>query len=104
MRPATCLPIRICPPSPAGGSASCPTFHRTSLIPLYFARTATFVDESRGDTPEAAEARIASSAETFLELKPYLAQRLREGGRASLADQRATGEQRDQPLVPVASR
>jgi hypothetical protein len=66
-----------------------------SLIPLYFARTATFVDEVRGDTAEAAEERIASYAEVFLQTKPYLVRRFHESGRARrLHEQRVAGDER----------
>jgi glycosyltransferase involved in cell wall biosynthesis len=46
-----------------------------SLIPLYFARTATFVEEVRDDTPEEAEERVQSAVDTAVELKPYLKRR-----------------------------
>jgi glucosylglycerate synthase len=63
-----------------------------SLIPLYFARTATFVDESRGDTAEAAEERIESYAEVFRQTKPYLVRRFHSSGRARrLNEQRVSG-------------
>jgi hypothetical protein len=66
-----------------------------SLIPLYFARTATFVDEVRADTAEAAEERIASYAEVFLQTKPYLVRRFHESGRARrLHEQRVAGDER----------
>lgn len=65
-----------------------------SLIPLYFARTATFVDEVRSDTAEAAEERIASYAEVFLQAKPYLVRRFHESGRArKLNEQRVAGDE-----------
>ena len=41
----------------------------SSMIPLYFARTATFVREAADDTPEQAEERIAAFAEVFLAAK-----------------------------------
>src|SRR4029453_15099721 len=44
----------------------------SSMIPLYFARTATFVREAADDTPEQAEERIASFAEGFPAAQPYL--------------------------------
>jgi glycosyltransferase involved in cell wall biosynthesis len=66
-----------------------------SLIPLYFARTATFIAEVRGDTPEEAEARVESYAEVFRELKPYLVRRFAETGRSRrLGEQRVSGEER----------
>ncbi len=66
-----------------------------SLIPLYFARTATFVDESRGDTAEAAEERIESYAEVFRQSKPYLVRRFHSTGRARrLNEQRVAGDER----------
>ena len=65
-----------------------------SLIPLYFARTATFVDESRGDTAEAAEERIESYAEVFRQTKPYLVRRFHSSGRARrLNEQRVSGDE-----------
>lgn len=64
-----------------------------SLIPLYFGRTATFVNEVREDTPESAEARVEAYAEVFQQLKPYLARRFHEVGRARrLHEQRVAGE------------
>jgi glucosylglycerate synthase len=64
-----------------------------SLIPLYFGRTATFINEVRDDAPEAAELRIEGYAEVFRQLKPYLARRFQESGRARrLHDQRVEGE------------
>ncbi|HZD00613.1 MAG TPA: glycosyl transferase family 2 [Actinomycetes bacterium] len=66
-----------------------------SLIPLYFARTATFINESRNDSAEEAEERIASYAEVFRRAKPYLVRRFLESGRARrLADQRVSGDER----------
>ncbi len=68
-----------------------------SLIPLYFARTATFIIESRGDSAGAAEERIESYAEVFRQAKPYLVRRFIESGRARrLADQRVSGDERRQ--------
>ncbi|MGH2739471.1 MAG: glycosyltransferase [Actinomycetota bacterium] len=46
-----------------------------SLIPLYFARTATFVQEARDDTPEQAEQRVEEAVDTAVQLKPYLKRR-----------------------------
>ncbi len=63
-----------------------------SLIPLYFARTATYVNAARGDTPEEAERRVADSTDVFLREKPYLVRRFNERGRA-----RRLG---DQPVPP----
>jgi hypothetical protein len=69
----------------------------SSLIPLYFARTATFVHESRNDSAAAAERRIESYAEVFRQAKPYLVRRFSESGRARrLADQRVSGDERRQ--------
>ncbi|MGH2785890.1 MAG: glycosyltransferase [Actinomycetota bacterium] len=51
-----------------------------SMIPLYFARTATFVQEASADDQEAAEERIARYADLFLERKPYLLRRWAEAG------------------------
>ena len=68
-----------------------------SLIPLYFARTATFVDETRGDTGEAAEERIESYAEVFRQTKPYLVRRFHSTGRARrLHEQHVAGDERRQ--------
>jgi glucosylglycerate synthase len=64
-----------------------------SLIPLYFGRTATFVNEVREDTPEAAEHRIEGYAEVFHQTKGYLSRRFSESGKARrLHDQRVEGE------------
>lgn len=53
-----------------------------SLIPLYFARTATFIQETAGEDQEATDHRIDGFADLFLERKDYLAHRWEEGGRA----------------------
>jgi glycosyltransferase involved in cell wall biosynthesis len=67
----------------------------SSMIPLYFARTATFVREAADDTPEQAEERIAAFAEVFLAAKPYLIERWSKSGRPRrLGDQRVPGEDR----------
>ena len=67
----------------------------SSMIPLYFARTATFVRETADDTPEQAEERIAAFAEVFLAAKPYLIERWSAHGRPRrLGDQRVPGEDR----------
>ncbi|MGH2728920.1 MAG: hypothetical protein ACRDKS_18255, partial [Actinomycetota bacterium] len=59
-----------------------------SMIPLYFARTATFVQEASGDDQDAAEERIARYADLFLERKPYLLRRWSEAGvKRTLAEQ-----------------
>jgi glucosylglycerate synthase len=59
-----------------------------SMIPLYFARTATFVQEASGDDQDAAEERIARYADLFLERKPYLIRRWAEAGvQRTLAEQ-----------------
>ncbi len=68
-----------------------------SLIPLYFARTATFISESRTDSADEAEERIDSYAEVFRQTKSYLVRRFSESGRARrLADQRVSGDERRQ--------
>jgi hypothetical protein len=67
----------------------------SSMIPLYFARTATFVNEAAADTPEQAEERIEGFAEVFLAAKPYLIERWTQQGRSRrLGDQRVSGEDR----------
>ena len=43
-----------------------------AMIPLYFARTASFVREAEGDDADAAEARIATYPRAFLERKDRL--------------------------------
>jgi len=59
-----------------------------SMIPLYFARTATFVQEASGDDQNAAEERIGHYADLFLERKPYLLRRWAEAGvQRTLAEQ-----------------
>jgi hypothetical protein len=64
-----------------------------SLIPLYFARTATFVEEVRAAAPDEAERQIDSYAEVFNRLKPYLVRRFAESGRTRrLAEQRVDGD------------
>jgi glucosylglycerate synthase len=51
-----------------------------SMIPLYFARTATFVDETRNASPDEAERRIQEGTDLAVQLKPYLRDRWREAG------------------------
>jgi glucosylglycerate synthase len=64
-----------------------------SLIPLYFARTATFVEEVRTAGPDEAEQQIDSYAEVFNRLKPYLVRRFASSGRTRrLAEQRVDGD------------
>ena len=46
-----------------------------SLIPLYFARTATFVEETRAAPAAQAELLVESLVETAVDLKPYLRER-----------------------------
>ena len=59
-----------------------------SMIPLYFARTATFVQEASYDDQQAAEERIGRYADLFLERKPYLLRRWSEAGvKRTLAEQ-----------------
>jgi glucosylglycerate synthase len=48
-----------------------------SLIPLYFARTATFVEEVRHLSDEEAETRIEAGVDLALEMKGYLRERWR---------------------------
>jgi glucosylglycerate synthase len=67
----------------------------SSMIPLYFARTVTFVNEVAGDSPEQAEARVESFAEVFQSAKPYLIECWSERGRSRrLGEQRVPGEDR----------
>jgi glucosylglycerate synthase len=51
-----------------------------SMIPRYFARTATFIEETRDASPAMAERRIQEGADLAVELKPYLRERWREAG------------------------
>jgi hypothetical protein len=46
-----------------------------SLLPLYFARTASFVERTRDDTPEEAEARVEAGVDVAVALKPSLVER-----------------------------
>lgn len=46
-----------------------------SLIPLYFARTATFVEETRDAPAAGAELLVESMVDAAVELKPYLRER-----------------------------
>ncbi|MGH2711298.1 MAG: glycosyltransferase [Actinomycetota bacterium] len=46
-----------------------------SLIPLYFARTATFVEETHGASAAQAELSVEALVDTAVELKPYLVDR-----------------------------
>ena len=46
-----------------------------SLIPLYYARTATFVETAREDTDEEAEERVEAGVDVAVSLKPYLKER-----------------------------
>jgi hypothetical protein len=47
-----------------------------SLIPLYFARTATFVEETQSAPEAQAELLVEGLVDTAVELKPYLVERL----------------------------
>ena len=47
----------------------------TALVPLYFARVATFIDEAKDLDTDAAEAVVERQAETFERLKPELVRR-----------------------------
>lgn len=51
-----------------------------SLIPLYFARTATFIMEVSDADNEEAEQKVQANADVALSLKPYLKRRWREVG------------------------
>jgi glucosylglycerate synthase len=51
-----------------------------SLLPLYFARTARFVERTRNDTPEEAEARVEAGVDAAVALKPYLVERWAAAG------------------------
>lgn len=46
-----------------------------SMIPFYFARTATFFEESRDDSDQEAEDRVEAAVDAAIELKPYLRER-----------------------------
>jgi glucosylglycerate synthase len=46
-----------------------------SLIPIYFARTATFVEEAEQDDEEEVEARVEAGVDLAVKLKPYLRER-----------------------------
>jgi glycosyltransferase involved in cell wall biosynthesis len=49
-----------------------------SLIPLYFARTATFIQDVWTDSYEEAEAKVEDAVDLAVELKPYLRKRWAE--------------------------
>ncbi|HYH28114.1 MAG TPA: glycosyl transferase family 2 [Actinomycetota bacterium] len=49
-----------------------------SLLPLYFARTATFVQDVWEDSYEEAEAKVEEAVDAAVDLKPYLRERWRE--------------------------
>jgi glycosyltransferase involved in cell wall biosynthesis len=51
-----------------------------SMIPLYFARTASFITEVRDADPHEAERRIATNADAAITIKPYLKRRWRDQG------------------------
>ena len=65
-----------------------------ALVPLYHARTASFVAEAEDDTDEEAEAKIKDLVRVAQELKPYLVERWREGAVPDrmLADQPVSQE------------
>ncbi len=68
-----------------------------SMIPLYFARTATFVQEASADDQDAAEERIGRYADLFLERKPYLLRRWSEAGvKRTLAEQTVPAAEAEQ--------
>jgi glycosyltransferase involved in cell wall biosynthesis len=60
-----------------------------ALIPLYFARTATFVQEVAGLSDEEAEARVDALVQTAVDLKPELESRWQEAAvpQRTLAEQ-----------------
>ncbi|HEV3475060.1 MAG TPA: glycosyl transferase family 2 [Actinomycetota bacterium] len=47
----------------------------SSLIPLYFARVATFVEDTREDSHTEAERKVEQAVDLAVELKPYLRER-----------------------------
>jgi hypothetical protein len=49
-----------------------------SFIPLYFARTASFVNEVRDDDQQEAEAKVEALADLAVAAKPYLRRRWTE--------------------------
>lgn len=63
--------------------ASDPEALLDSLIPLYFARTASFVEEARDDDEDQAEARVEAGVDLAVRLKPYLRERWRDLGLAT---------------------
>jgi glucosylglycerate synthase len=67
-----------------------------SMIPLYFARTATFVQEASSDDQTAAEERIGRYADLFLDRKDYLQRRW-----AGTGVKRSLAEQTVPPAGPV---
>jgi glucosylglycerate synthase len=72
-----------------------------ALVPLYFARTATFVAEAETETDDEAEARIKALVDDAVNLKPYLVERWREGAvpQRMLADQPVPREGRVEDWV-----
>jgi glucosylglycerate synthase len=60
-----------------------------SLIPLYFARTASFVEEARDDDEDQAEARVEAAVDLAVGLKPYLRERWEGLGLTTPADRAA---------------
>jgi hypothetical protein len=54
-----------------------------SLIPLYFARTATFVEQTVHAPAAQAELAVESVVEAAVELKPYLRERWTSAGTLS---------------------
>jgi hypothetical protein len=47
----------------------------SSLIPLYYARVATFVEDTREDSHTEAERKVEQAVDLAVELKPYLRER-----------------------------
>jgi hypothetical protein len=56
-----------------------------SLIPLYFARTAAFVEETHGASAAQAELAVEGVVDTAVELKPYLVDRWSSIGAGTLS-------------------
>lgn len=54
-----------------------------ALIPLYFARTAGFVERTRDDTDAGAEARVEAAVDAAVATKPYLVERWADRGLAT---------------------
>ncbi len=69
-----------------------------SLVPLYFAYTASFINKTRGDSFDQAEHQVESLVQEFLQSKPYL---LSVWDNQKVSNKRAKQDMARLPIVPI---